>query len=98
MSVQKKDKEKVLDEVWTTEHIKSFLDILPPDGLDRDFHALNTAYKSMRLEDFSTFVGFFVAGKRNLKAKNAYGETALDVMKQHRQGADYVRILEQAGQ
>ena len=97
MSTHKKDKEKVLDEVWTEERIKSFLDIIPPDGIDPDFHALNTAYKSMRLDDFETFVNFFISEKRNLKAKNPFGETVLDIIKQHRYGADYVNILENNG-
>ena len=95
MSVQKKDKEKVLDDVWTEEHIQSFLNIQPPAGIDQDFHALHTAYKSMRLDDFEIFLGFFTAAGRNTHAKNPYGETALDIIKQHRRGADYAQLLDQ---
>ena len=55
----KKDKEKVLDEVWTEERVHSFLDIQPPAGEDPDFHALLSAYRSMRLENFEQFLSFF---------------------------------------
>ena len=92
--MQKKDKEKVLDEVWTEDRIKSFLDLLPPAGIDADFHALNTAYKSMRLDDFEIFIGLFTALKRNLLATNPQGETAATIMKQHRYGIEYAKLLE----
>ena len=39
---------KVLDEVWTEDHIKSFLNVRPHDGTDEDFHMLLKAYQSMR--------------------------------------------------
>ena len=42
----KKDKEKVLDEVWTQDHVKSFLSVRPHDGSDEDFHMLLRAYRS----------------------------------------------------
>lgn len=92
--MQKKDKEKVLDAVWTEDHIKSFLDLQAPAGLDVDFHALNTAYKSMRLDDFAIFADLFAASQRNFNGKNAQGETVLDIIKQHHRGTDYARILE----
>ena len=31
----RKDKEKVLDEVWTEDHVKSFLQVRPHDGTAR---------------------------------------------------------------
>jgi hypothetical protein len=92
--MQKKDKEKILDEVWTEDRIKSFLNLLPPTGIDADFHALNTAYKSMRLEDFEIFLGFFIAHNRKLSATNPQGQTATDIMKQHRYGIEYAKLLE----
>ena len=44
----RKDKEKVLDEVWTEDHVKSFLQVRPHDGSDENFYMLLKAYKSMR--------------------------------------------------
>ena len=56
----RKDKEKVVDEVWTEEHVKSFLNVKPHDGSDEDFHMLLKAYQSMRASDFELFVSFSV--------------------------------------
>lgn len=93
----KKDKQKVLDEVWTEDRVKSFLDIESVEGVDVDFHALSTAYKSMRLDDFSLFLGFFKDAGRNLNATNPEGQTLLDIMSQHRKAADYVDAMKAHG-
>ena len=36
----RKDKEKVLDEVWTEDRVKSFLDVKSYDEVEEDFHML----------------------------------------------------------
>lgn len=94
---QKKDKEKILDDVWTVEHIKSFLDLIPPEGVDADFHVLSTAYRAMRLNDFEIFVDFFDQAKRNFSSRNADGCSVLDIIRQHRKSAEYAQILEGKG-
>lgn len=91
----KKDKQKVLDEVWTEERVNGFLDLEPPAGVDADFHVLNTAYKSMRLENFEQFLGFFAKAGRNVNATNEQGQTVLDIINSHRKGADYAKALQQ---
>ena len=68
----RKDKEKVLDEVWTEDHVRSFLQVRSYDGTDENFHMLLKAYQSMRAEDFALFVGFIGKG-RDI---NATGATA----------------------
>ena len=93
----KKDKEKVLDEVWTQERVKSFLDIQTAENVDADFHVLLKAYQSMRLENFEEFVGFFVSAGRNINAHGPDGDTALNIIAQHRNSADYVEILKGHG-
>ncbi len=93
----RKDKEKVLDEVWTEDHVKSFLEVRPHDGSDADFHMLHKAYQSMRASDFELFVGFFTAQQRNLAATNRRGQTVMDIVSTHRHGAEYAAILEAAG-
>jgi len=92
----KKDKEKVLDEVWTEERIHSFLNLTPPAGVNADFHALNTAYKSMRADDFAIFVEFFGQAKRDFQAKNPEGQTTLDIIQQHRKGGEYAELIQKA--
>ena len=63
----RKDKEKVVDEVWTEEHVKSFLNVKPHDGSAEDFHMLLKAYQSMRASDFELFVSFFCNDGRDLR-------------------------------
>ena len=62
----KKDKETVLDEVWTESRVREFLDSEPKAGTNRDFHALLKAYQSMRAEDFELFIGMFLEAGRDL--------------------------------
>lgn len=88
----KKDKEKVLDEVWTEARIAQFLDVDAPAGVDRDHHQLLKAYQSMRLNDFATFVDMMRDQDRNLQAKHA-GRSVADIIGQHRLSAPYVALL-----
>jgi hypothetical protein len=62
----KKDKEKVLDEVWTEDRVREFLDVKSYDDVEEDFHMLLKAYQSMRVEDFEKFVTFFVDDGRSV--------------------------------
>ena len=93
----KKDKQKVLDEVWTEDHVKSFLNVRPHDGTDEDFHMLLKAYQSMRASDFELFVGFFTSEGRSVNATDKQGRTVLQIIANHRHGADYASILKAAG-
>jgi hypothetical protein len=93
----KKDKEKVLDEVWTQDRVKDFLNVKPADDIEADFHVMLKAYQSMRLENFEEFVGFFKAEGRDLNATNPKGQTALSIIKQHNKSGAYVEILEKQG-
>ena len=93
----RKDKEKVLDEVWTEDHIRSFLKVRAHDGTDEDFHMLLKAYQSMRVSDFELFVRFFRDENRNVNATGRDGRTVLDIVSTHRHGAEYADILKAAG-
>ena len=92
----KKDKLKVVDEVWTEDHIRSFLSVRPSDNADEDFHMLLKAYQSMRAEDFKLFVGFFCAEGRNVNAMGLDDRTVLEIVEEHRHGAEYGDILRAA--
>lgn len=48
----KKDKEKVIDEVWTDDRVRSFLTVKSYDAVQEDFHMLMKSYQSMRASDF----------------------------------------------
>ncbi len=93
----KKDKEKVVDEVWTEERVRSFLEVKSYDEVEADFHMLFKAYQSMRADDFEKFIGFFLNDGRNLNATNPAGETVLSIVEQHRRSGDYVNLLKSAG-
>lgn len=89
----RKDKQKVLDEVWTIERVKSFLNIEAPNGVDIDFHRLLKAYQSMREENFAQYVELFHANGGNLNACNEQGDTVLDIIQQHANGAPYAELI-----
>ncbi len=93
----RKDKEKVIDEVWTEDHVRSFLNARSYDGSNEDFHMLLKAYQSMRASDFELFVGFFKEQGRDINATSRDGSTVLDIVSTHRHGDEYADILRQAG-
>ena len=93
----KKDKEKVLDEVWTEARVKDFLDLSIPTNVNADFYVLSAAYKNMRLENFEQFLGFFTDAERNINACDEKGRNLLSIVQQHRKGGDYAKALQAAG-
>ena len=94
----KKDKARVIDEVWTRERVREFLHLEPPEGVDADFHALLRAYQSMRVDDFRLFIEFFhdQAGRR-LDATGPDGVTVPEIVQEHRRSAEFAEALRQAG-
>ena len=68
------------------------MDVIPPAGVDRDYHQIIKAYQSMRLNDFEIFVDMMKADGRNLNAEHN-GLSASAVMAQHKHGADYAEVL-----
>ncbi len=93
----RKDKEKVLDEVWTEDHVRSFLDVRPFDGANEDFYMLLKAYQSMRASDFELFVGFFTGQGRDVNARGRDNRSVLDIVATHRHGEPYAQVLQAAG-
>ena len=91
----RKDKQKVLGEVFDDERIRTFLDFTAPAGVDPDFHVLEKAYRGMSAKNFSTFLIFFTSAKRNLKATNPQGKTLLEIVSSHERAQDYVIALQQ---
>ena len=93
----RKDKEKVLDEVWTEDHVRSFLNVRPHDGSNEDFYMLHKSYQSMRASDFELFVQFFLGESRDLNATGRDGRSVLEIVGTPRHGAEYAPILRAAG-
>ena len=90
----RKDKQKVLGEVFDDERIRTFLDFVPPEGVDADFHVLEKAYRGMKAESFATLLNFFVAAGRDLNARNPQGQTLLDIVSDHERAQDYIELLQ----
>jgi len=93
----KKDKQKVLGEVFDDERIKTFLDFQAPEGENPDFHLLEKAYRGMKIENFDTFLGFFTKAGHDINAKNPNGNTLLTIITEHRHGEEYVDALKNHG-
>ena len=92
-----KDKEVVVDEVWTEARVREFLDVKPVEAVEADFHMLMKAYQAMRADDFAKFVAMFLDQGRSLNARDPQGRTVLSYVREHRKSGDYVQILEQNG-
>jgi hypothetical protein len=92
----KKDKQKVLGEVFDDERVKSFLDYQAPSGVSADFHLLEKAYRGMNIDNFETFLAFFKEAGHDLNASNPEGQTMLQIAAEHRHGDDYVKALKAA--
>jgi len=95
--VLKKDKQKVLGEVFDDDRVRTFLIDRAPEGINVDFHCIERAYRGMNADNFATFVKFFKEAGRDLNATNENDRTLLSLVKEHASFAEYAQILEQAG-
>jgi len=92
-----KDKEKVIDEVWTEARVREFLDVQTADNINADFHRLQKAYQAMRADNFAEFVDMFVAAGHNINARDPQGRTVLSYALEHRNSEEFVAVLKQHG-
>jgi hypothetical protein len=93
--IKKKDKEVIVDEVWTEQRVRSFLDLTPPAEINPDFNVLYNAYKNMRADNFEQFLGFFSEAGRDFTARNADGKNLLDIMQPHKKAGEYIAAFQQ---
>ena len=82
--------DKVTDETWDDERVRSFLDQESVAGVDTDYRALEAAYRHMRLSDFERFLSFFGEAGRNLDATDPRGRTLWSIISEHRHGAAFI--------
>lgn len=92
-----KDKEVVVDEVWTEARIREFLDVKPAEQIEADFHMLMKSYQAMRVDDFEKFIAMFLEQGHNINARDPRGRTVLSYVRDHRKSGEYVKILERNG-
>jgi hypothetical protein len=88
-----KDKQKVIGESFNDERIKSFLSLVPPVGVNADYHVLERAYRGMIAENFATLVRYFVAAGRDINAPGPEGKPLHDIIAQHGAASDYIAAL-----
>lgn len=93
----KKDKEKVLGEVFDDARIKSFFNHVAYGNTNSDYHLLEKAYRGMKSDNFSTFLTFFIERNHNINAVDIGGQTFLKNIESHAQASAYVVALKQHG-
>ncbi len=93
----KKDKQKVLGEFFDDDRIREFFNYPAPAGVNLDFHLLERAYRGMQLENFETFLRFYLQQGHDINATNRDARTLLDLVKTHTAFGDYAEALEAAG-
>lgn len=83
------------NEPWSDERVYAYLDQLPPQGVDADFHVLYNAFKHMRPYDYERLLARFVADGRRLDATNPQGLTIAEVIAQYpRQKDEFLQVLQ----
>jgi len=93
----KKDKQKVLGETFDDDRVRTFLAPVTRPGYNDDFVLLERAYRSMKADNFATFISFYVEAGHDINAQNPEGKTLLALVKQHRHSEDYAQALVQNG-
>ena len=87
------DKQKVVDEVWDDERIRSFLDKGPMGEESLDFSLLLHAYRSMRLDDFERFLTLFKDAGYDINATSTDGQTLAQTIADHSKSAPFIALL-----
>jgi hypothetical protein len=94
----RRDKEKVIDEVWDDDRIRSFLARETGGaGVHADHARLLGAYQGMRAGDFRRFLAMFVADGHDLDAPDARGRSLADVIARHRHAGPFLEALDAHG-
>jgi hypothetical protein len=91
----RKDKKTVLDEVWTEDHVKSFLKVKSHDDSAEDFHMLLKAYQSMRADDLNCLCRS--SARRPGPECHRQGWAQMLESSLHRHEVEYADILKAAG-
>lgn len=92
----RKDKKQVIGDEIGDEQIKLFLDFEPADATSPSLHKLIKAYRGLRIDDFERFLVFFKEAGLDLDGKDEHGQTFVDLIRDQRNGGDYIELIEQA--
>ncbi|MEX5610139.1 PA4642 family protein [Pseudomonas protegens] len=92
----RKDKKQVIGDEISDEQIKLFLDFEPVDATSPSLHKLIKAYRGLRIDDFERFLTFFVEAGFDLDGKDEHGQTFIDLIRDQRNAADYIELMDNA--
>lgn len=93
----RKDKKQVIGDEISDDYIKSFLQYEPADAVTSlSHHKLIKGYRGLRIDDFERYVGFFVAAGYDLDGKDEHGQTFVEIIKDQRNAAEYIEIIDNA--
>ncbi|WP_016773233.1 PA4642 family protein [Pseudomonas sp. R62] len=92
----RKDKKQVIGDEIGDEQIKLFLDFEPVDATSPSLHKLIKAYRGLRIDDFERFLGFFVEAGFDVDGKDAQGKTFVELIKDQRNAAEYIELIDKA--
>jgi hypothetical protein len=91
----KKDKVRQENIEVNDEMMAQFFIVGGEAGNERDFTIVEKAYRGLTAEYFETFLKEASSKGVNFNAKNEDGKTMLDLIKEHANGAAYVKLFEQ---
>ncbi|MGC5703497.1 PA4642 family protein [Pseudomonas sp. NFXW11] len=92
----RKDKKQVIGDEIADEQIKLFLDFEPADATSPSLHKLIKAYRGLRIDDFERFLTFFVAAGLDLDGQDEHGQTFVELIRDQRNAADYIELMDNA--
>ncbi|TDV38818.1 hypothetical protein EDF87_12259 [Pseudomonas helmanticensis] len=92
----RKDKKQVIGDEIGDEQIKLFLDFEPVDATSPSLHKLIKAYRGLRIDDFERFLGFFVEAGYDVDGKDEQGKTFVEQIKDQRNAAEYIELIDKA--
>ena len=92
----RKDKKQLIGDEIGDEQVKLFLDFEPVDATSPSLHKLIKAYRGLRIDEFERFLGFFKEAGYDLDGKDEHGQTFVDLIKDQRNAAEYIELIEQA--
>lgn len=83
------------NEEWSNERVLSYLNHIPPEGVDADFFVLYNAFKHMRAHDFERLLNRFQRDGRNVLAQNSEGKNIYQVISNlPKQRDTFLEVLE----
>ncbi|MCW2101178.1 MULTISPECIES: PA4642 family protein [Pseudomonas] len=92
----RKDKKQLIGDEIGDEQIKLFLDFEPVDATSPSLHKLIKGYRGLRIDDFERFLTFFKEAGYDLDGKDEHGLTFVEIIKDQRNAAEYIELIEAA--